>query len=111
MTFANPHRLCLLLLAGLLTACAIPAEDRANSICLKPSSAPSVPDRRIDWSAYPIMAHKLNGEEAPIVRWIDTDGDGVSNYRLLCTFENGRVRVNKAIRDKTFMQKYKKASG
>ena len=58
------------------------------------------------WTNYHVIAHKLRSEEAPIVRWVDTDGDGISNYRLLCTFENGRVQVKSVLPDTSFRQKF-----
>jgi hypothetical protein len=60
-------------------------------------------------ASYPVIAHQLWGEEAPIVRWIDTDGDGVSNYRLLCTFVDGRLRVDKVVPDVSFRKRFRQS--
>lgn len=60
-------------------------------------------------AACPVIAHQLRGGDAPIVRWIDTDGDGVSNYRLLCIFEAGRVQVKKVVPDASFRQRFRQA--
>jgi hypothetical protein len=99
---------CLSLMFLLLCGCTLSGpqthsdRDRAPAAALTAYSYQSL-------ATYPVIAHQLHGEEAPIVRWIDTDGDGVSNYRLLCTFENGRLRVNKVVPDMSFRKRFRQS--
>jgi hypothetical protein len=97
---------CLSLMLLLLCGCTLSGfpthSDRAPAATFTVHSYQSL-------ATYPVIAHQLRGEEAPIVRWIDTDGDGVSNYRLLCTFENGRVRVKKVVPDVSFRKRFRQS--
>lgn len=108
MKITTPRLVCLLLMLLLLSGCSasglepLSGRDHPQAAFLRADSCQSM-------AAYPVIAHQLRGAEAPIVRWIDTDGDGVSNYRLLCTFENGRVRVNKVVPDVTFRQRFRQS--
>ena len=97
----------LLLMPILFTACATSGMKlEAGLTDQRPKAISELAECHESWTNYPIIAHKLRSAEAPIVRWIDTDGDGVSNYRLLCTFENGRVQVKSALPDTSFRPKF-----
>jgi hypothetical protein len=97
----------LLLMPILCTACATSNMKRQADLTDQgPKATSEFAECQESWTNYPIIAHKLRSEEAPIVRWIDTDGDGISNYRLLCTFENGRVQVKSALPDTSFRPKF-----
>jgi len=105
-----PLVVCLLVMFTLPTACATSPTELSSPSSREGSQTDLADVEETErWLAYPIIAHLLRGEEAPIVRWIDTDGDGVSNYRLLCTFENGRVQVRKVVVDRSFKQKFNQA--
>ena len=108
MTITKPCCVGLLLTTVLLAACGTPAA-RLDSNAARLQAAATDVRKNETWAAYPVLAHQLRGEEAPIVRWIDTDGDGVSNYRLLCTFEEGRVQVKKAVPDASLRQRFRQA--
>lgn len=97
----------LLLMPILFTACATAdMKLEADQNDQGPKVRSELAECHESWTNYPIMAHKLRSEEAPIVRWIDTDGDGISNVRLLCTFENGRIQVKSVLPDTSFRQKF-----
>lgn len=100
--------LCLLFMTAVITACAA-SNPSVGMDQARMQPHPHVDATAVAWSAYPIIAHQLRSDEAPIVRWIDTDADGVSNYRLLCTFEDGRVRVKQVIPDVTFRKRFRQA--
>ena len=108
MTVTKPCWIGLLLIALFIGACKTSDVHLSSSSARLQGPRPEVRNNET-WAAYPVLAHQLRGEEAPIVRWIDTDGDGVSNYRLLCTFENGRVQVKKVVPDASFRQRFRQA--
>ena len=108
MTSAKPRCVGLLLTTVLLAACGTPSVGLGSSTAGPQAAKPDV-RKEETWASYPVLAHQLRGKEAPIVRWIDTDGDGVSNYRLLCTFEEGRVQVKKAVPDASLRQRFRQA--
>lgn len=108
MTIAKPCCVGLLLMTVLLAACGTPVVGPGSSPA-GAQAAHSDPREEGAWASYPVIAHQLRAAEAPIVRWIDTDGDGVSNYRLLCTFEEGRVQIKKVVPDASLRQRFRQA--
>ena len=106
MKTTMPNLACLSLTLILMFGCTSSGLETHSNRDRAPAADLSAYDYQT-LAAYPVIAHQLRGEEAPIVRWIDTDGDGVSNYRLLCTFVNGRLRVNKVVPDVSFRQRFR----
>jgi len=108
MKITIPCLACLSLMPLLLFGCTSYGIETHSNRDLAPATALSASSYQ-SLATYPVIAHQLRGEEAPIVRWIDTDSDGVSNYRLLCTFENGRVRVNKVVPDVSLRKRFRQS--
>ena len=74
MKITMPCLACLTLMSLLLFGCTSYGLETHSNRDLAPAAALSASSYQ-SLATYPVIAHQLRGEEAPIVRWIDTDSE------------------------------------